>query len=459
MNGDTDIECLSCMNIITKTDKYIRCDGACNKVIHIDCTHLDESAIKSINNNDNIHYICDMCSSFSLKAINNKIDGIYKYLFELNERTKKSDIEFNELKRDIIDKLNTNKTDNAAKRDNNKSSKSYDNPLHSSARITPKETTKQTTERLSVTRAGSRQSISRPISTPTTSKNTQMNKANTTKKPTEQQSVIEKNKENNINKTKAGYNESRKNNNNKIVIKPKNKTTSENVLDALKSKFDPRTLKFNDIVKRSNGTIIIECNGENECTSFKERCIKEMGDDYMITNEENIKPRVKIFGMSEKINDNEIVEMLKSQNDFLNNSHIDVLKIVEDIRNPKMHNAIIQVDKGSFENLIKIGKVSLNWDKCPVKEHYSIMRCHQCNGFDHTKNICTKKLSCGYCSGNHESNKCDTENLNCINCINANKNMNLSLETNHSVWSKKCQILAKRFKKKIEKTQTNQGNE
>lgn len=156
--------------------------------------------------------------------------------------------------------------------------------------------------------------------------------------------------------------------------------------------------------------------------------------------------------MSEKMSDAQLIEYLTVQNDFLADSTIDVIKIVSDVKDGKMYNAIIQTDYDTFANLMKVKKVSVNWDKCHVKEHYSIMRCHKCCGFDHTKETCTNNVTCGYCNGNHLSIECEENTLECVNCVSANVKFNLSLDTKHHSWSRKCETLTRKIKKVAEKT-------
>lgn len=80
------------------------------------------------------------------------------------------------------------------------------------------------------------------------------------------------------------------------------------------------------------------------------------------------------------------------------------------------------------------------------------MRCHQCAGFNHTKDICKNKLACGYCGKDHQSNECDEETETSVNCLIANEKYSLNLETNHNVWSKKCVILKRKIDQASKRT-------
>lgn len=151
--------------------------------------------------------------------------------------------------------------------------------------------------------------------------------------------------------------------------------------------------------------------------------------------------------MSEKLNDNELIEILKHQNAMLLDSEIEVIKVVKDIKDSRIFNAIIQLDVSSFDKIMKAEKVFLNWDVCAVREHFSILRCHNCTGYEHTKDMCTKATICGYCSGNHQSSECDANNMSCPNCNEAKARFKVQLDTKHHAWSKKCTILSNKIKR------------
>lgn len=99
-NADTKT-CLSCMHEIGKKERTIQCDGACGELIHIDCAHLTDTATKAINDFDNIQYICDTCVNFSLRSINNKLNGIYQFLYNIIDSSKKSDAELATIKNEM----------------------------------------------------------------------------------------------------------------------------------------------------------------------------------------------------------------------------------------------------------------------------------------------------------------------------------------------------------------------
>lgn len=449
-NVDT---CAECEKTIGRKEKTIECDGLCNKKVHEDCAQLTKEEVKCVNEHGNVFYICNKCIKYSQKEMKSSIDCILRMLREIKEQSNKSESELNEFKRDIgksIDNISERLAYNDKERDNSKPKKSCDNAtlINASTRNTVvKNNMKPTTMRQSLTRA---QPTGRTLSTPTTSRIATPVTNSTTAVQQSAKNGVKKKDDNNV--KNAPSNETVKNAPNKILIKPKQNTSIEKTLADLKSKFDPRNVKFSGIKKQKNGSIVIECTDKKECDEIKLKLEAELGNEYDIKIIRAPKPRVKIFGMSERIDEADMINLIKSQNEFLNNNDIEILKIVNDVKNDKIFNAIIQIDTDGFDKIMKAGKIGVNWDMCIVREHFSIMRCHNCSGFDHTKESCTKGTICGYCSEAHPSNECQATQLACISCMNANEKMGLSLVTNHHSWSRKCEILSKRIKKIGEKT-------
>ncbi|XP_031622430.1 uncharacterized protein LOC116340217 [Contarinia nasturtii] len=475
---DSTEMCLSCMNEIGKREKTIRCNGACGKKIHIDCTHLENSAIVILEKNDNIHYICDTCERFSMKTINNKIDGLFKFIYEINDRTKKSEKEQSELKAEvkkISEYMKGEDADRKKEREKGRaisnislttpSERNTNDMRYTNARIHQKANTpvamreKQSTSKtnainatkraaekqtnISITRSNESTDTPKSITKKTTTTKTRgvaserLSVSDNNKVPTHNgaHSNGEKkvNKEGDINETK------------RLLIKPKTDNNIQHTIARMNEKIDVQTVSFKNVIKHRNGTVIIECEDDSKFIDLVERIGNALGDEYSVREIKQANPKVKIIGMSEKPENNELIERIKSQNEMLYNANITVIKITRDHKNSKTFDAIIQIDYENYGKLMQTKKVNINWDRCIVKEHFSIMRCHKCVGFGHTKDQCSIDERCGYCSGNHLSNECQSETIGCINCTEANKKMNLGLDTKHNAWSKKCEILTRKI--------------
>ena len=70
--------------------------------------------------------------------------------------------------------------------------------------------------------------------------------------------------------------------------------------------------------------------------------------------------------------------------------------------------------------------------KCRFSDGTDIIMCFKCLGY-----------TCYKCLGNHKSKECDKEILSkCVNCIGANKILNMGLNENHVTTDKECPVNA-----------------
>lgn len=460
-------KCLSCMNDIGRREKTIKCDGACNNEIHCDCSHLADEAIQIIEGCENIHYICDSCTSFSLRAINNKLDGIFKYLFEICDNSKKREKQIEEIQREMSNMNVQMKSLNEKKKkegDNQRDNSSYDNAStsHQPKPVNKKPSAPNTQQ--DNNKNNGRLSLGRTmhntikVNTPKTTTTPGSARAPISVTP---KTSVSSNNTKNKTQTNTGANAKKSTNNpthetitkppNKILIKPKQNSSIEQTMCDLTSKVNPQNVNFSGLTKRKDGSIVIECTDSDECDDVRNKIVSELGSEYDITNIETMKPRIKIFGMNEEISKEMLESLLKEQNDSLKDAEMNVLKVVRDVKDKTCFNAIIQIDSKSFSHIMKTKKLKVNWNICQVREHYSIMRCHKCAGFDHTHDACTANATCGYCNGSHLSNECESQTLCCPNCTYAHIKMKLSLDTNHNAWSRKCEALTRKIKRVTQK--------
>lgn len=239
-----------------------------------------------------------------------------------------------------------------------------------------------------------------------------------------------------------------------VVIKPKTMQNSNETIKDLNKKCNAKDLDLNSVKKTKFGTIIIECCSSDKQDEIKQRIESKIGSNYEISLRSPLTPKIKIFGITEQLEPNEIEDLLKRQNEFLANGDLSVLKVTNDVKDKDLFNAIVQIDKETFGKVMQRKRVLINWDSCVVREHHSILRCHKCCGFNHKKEECKNNTACGYCGNEHESNECEEDAAEkCVNCIIANEKFALNLDINHNVWSRKCEILNGKITKAGKRTE------
>lgn len=160
--------------------------------------------------------------------------------------------------------------------------------------------------------------------------------------------------------------------------------------------------------------------------------------------------KVKIVGLSEKMEEQEINQHLQEQNTFINNKNFIKILKYEESKNPhnKYHkfNAIVEMEKTIFKKSVEAGKINIKWDKCYVVEDITIARCFNCSGYNHRSDKCSNKTACPRCSGEHKLANCNSQDVQCINCLVFNDKLKLKLNTKHSALSADCEV----FKRKLQ---------
>lgn len=229
-----------------------------------------------------------------------------------------------------------------------------------------------------------------------------------------------------------------------VIITPKDTSQSSNTTKAqIYHNVDP--VKENVIIKKvknvRNGGIAVQCeNGD----SFTDLINSKLSNNYDVKVINALNPRIRISGISEKLDKEIIVDMLKSQNKclFHSGSHLKLVSISPLRKNQNMYQATVDVDSETYHKFIKHEHVVLGYDYCKVYDAIDVRRCFKCCGFHHLASKCTSEMSvCPRCSENHPLAECNSSNLKCIHCHNYNaRNSDNKLRTDHAVWDRSCKI-------------------
>lgn len=135
-----------------------------------------------------------------------------------------------------------------------------------------------------------------------------------------------------IEKPKSSYADQLKSNNGPVVvIKPKNlNQNSEKTKKELKDKINPVDNHITNIRKAAKGAIIVECRDNRATEQLKTSAVQKLSENYEIDLPKKRKPKFKICGMSDKLTDEEILDFLIKQNEFLKSS--DEFKVVKTLK-------------------------------------------------------------------------------------------------------------------------------
>lgn len=231
----------------------------------------------------------------------------------------------------------------------------------------------------------------------------------------------------------------------KIVVKPKQDQEVNMTMNDIQSNVDSAKIPFSAIEKMKGGAVIIHCNDKNGSDELTSAIGHKLGEKYSTEEMAPKRPKIRITGVDSSIDQSLIGEQLMKQSDCLADGDLKILKITADRTNANRLTIITELNQVSFMETMKVKKVNIQWERCNVVEHYSVLRCYKCWGFGHMKKECKNDIACGKCGGSHETVTCRVNDMKCINCTMAKEKFNVDLETNHHAWSKKCQILERKF--------------
>lgn len=71
------------------------------------------------------------------------------------------------------------------------------------------------------------------------------------------------------------------------------------------------------------------------------------------------------------------------------------------------------------------------------KKHQSGVQCYECQGFCHTQKMCTQKPRCAVCTGDHQTEACETLETGKTYCVNCTEAYIASQKTTSPLFSKK----------------------
>jgi len=204
--------------------------------------------------------------------------------------------------------------------------------------------------------------------------------------------------------------------------------------------------------KASNNSVVIRCHD----TETQEKLINDISTNIENVTAEKPKlyvPRIKILRVCDpEKEDNELMSQLCKQNSEYGMENAKIVKREAVFNKGKIkegvENIIIELDKSEvYKKIMNDGKMRHQFEIYKVVDNINIMRCYNCYGFHHKAKDCKNEMACSKCAGPHKGSECKDKDVKCINCIMANKKLNLELDTNHDAWSKECKVYIQKLEK------------
>lgn len=229
-----------------------------------------------------------------------------------------------------------------------------------------------------------------------------------------------------------------------VLIVPKN--TDQNISQTkaeVLSKINPleKNLHLKKVAGTKDGGLVVGCHNEEENQLFVSLVREELSELYDVKEIRGINPRVRISGMTERHNDEQIKRFLTLCNSYIfsDKSYVKIIKTDIHKKNSNLYQSVIELDRISYNKVLKAKHVIIGYDSCAVFDAVDIYRCYNCNEFHHSASKCNNKLSCPICSEDHELKECKSNTHKCSNCVKFNLKANSNVSINHTVFDKvKC---------------------
>lgn len=250
-----------------------------------------------------------------------------------------------------------------------------------------------------------------------------------------------------------------KQNRQKIIIKPIVAQENMDTRKELREKIDPAGMSVGILSMKDikNGGILLVCHDEKDTTRVEEIMRKSLGNRYTVEIAKLNKPRMKLIGITERYESDEIIKKIKIQNQFLTDEDSIEVKYIK-LQKNKTYTIFIEVNGSAFRKIIQHKKLNIGWDRCSVYEDISILRCFKCGQYGHKSGQCHNEEICSNCAGNHSTRNCKDDRKKCINCKLSSEKYKENLNTNHSAMDENCTIYMRKVKQLRERTDYHSNN-
>lgn len=236
-----------------------------------------------------------------------------------------------------------------------------------------------------------------------------------------------------------------------VVIRPKEGVQVEDVRAEVQKKVNAKDLNVHRVTSSRSGAVIVSLKDEASVAVLQANVEKQLGGRFEAQLRESFKPSIKIIGMSDEMDEDELRDSLVEQNDvFANLKHFKLRKTFH-IEKWRFNNigVFVELDAETFFKVLDLGKVNCGWNRCRVFDGLQVTRCFKCNGYGHKGADCrSEKQICPICSEDHKWEECKATAEKCVNCEKLRVQRKVNVDANHSAWSSDCPVFQKEQEKR-----------
>ena len=168
--------------------------------------------------------------------------------------------------------------------------------------------------------------------------------------------------------------------NQKVILKPKNKDTEIDIEKTLKDRVNVTDLQIgiSEVKTNKTGTVVIKCNNEKSQKCLKKNIEEKLKNKVEIIEPSESKYNIKVININRDMfenNDEEIITTIKKQNEVLKN---DVsLKIKKRIKFEKNDSwsLILELNSMAHQQLLEREILYLGWQRCKIFDSANVKRC------------------------------------------------------------------------------------
>ena len=225
-----------------------------------------------------------------------------------------------------------------------------------------------------------------------------------------------------------------------LIIKPKQKQSSEKTKSDLKQNIKPDQLNvgIQNLRETKQGCIVIKCAEKKDIDRIRQAAENSLNANYTIETPKLNLPRMKIVGYTGDQNSEELEQVIRQQNTWIGEEDKINITFIKKAKNKNVSTIFFECSSKLYWKMIAQKKIFIGWERYNVYENLTVTRCFQCQEHYHKIGQCENGITCAYCAGNHESSACTKQIRKCKNCSNANTRYVMNYDTSHAASDTEC---------------------